>query len=135
MQSGVGSPLAVDRLASDEKVRRKRRPYARFGGRGVRSYSDVQRSGSGRFHFVDFVFFVGLTIDADSVAVVPRLIPFVVGEGEGRGALLDQADQLLGDARPGEKAAGLVGAHARETMGEAGMLQDFDDGNAEVLFI
>ena len=73
--------------------------------------------------------------DPGSVAIVPRLVPFVVGEGKGGGAFLDEAGELLGDAGPREEAAGLVCAHAGEAMGEARMAQDLHDRDAEVLLV
>src|SRR5258708_7286962 len=70
-----------------------------------------------------------------SVPVVPRLVPFVVGEGQGGGPLLDEAGKLLGDAGPGKEAARLVRAHAAEPVGEPRVLEHLHDGNAEVLLV
>jgi hypothetical protein len=70
-----------------------------------------------------------------SVAVVPRFFPFGVVEGFVHGAAFDEADELLGDAGPGEETAGFVGAHAGEAVPDFGMAEMFQHHDAEVFFV
>src|SRR5512143_520168 len=70
-----------------------------------------------------------------SVAIIPRFVPLVVAEGQGGRPLLNETHELLGNARPGEKAAGLVRAHPRKPRPQPRMPQYLDDRDAEVLAI
>ncbi len=52
---------------------------------------------------------------------MPWFVPTVLGQGVRAGAALDETDQLLRDASPGEQTPGLVGAHAFHAVAEFGI--------------